>query len=698
MKRHVAVAVFLAAGLCGWPFAEAQKWKGPSEAGKRAAPVAVDGFNPDRGAVGTTVTVRGRGFTVRTQLLVGGRPVKPTRVSKTALSFKIPAGYGDGSIVLRHPGVGRDIAVGKFAVSASMTISRFSPQRGVRGARVEISGSGFGRDVKVMMNGTPMLLNRSAPRRLVATIPADATTDYLTVVAKDGSQVRSTTMFQIQLPAPIITSMAPRSGLPGTAVRIAGNHFTAEDKVFYGKQEASVVSRSTAYVDVTVPMNARRSEYLTVRNSNGVVRSSAAFQLDKPASVKRIAPLIGRFKQRVEIYGSGFKNGDSVTLNGMPARVLQLRSSQISVEIPEGASSGALVVTRGPMKVASRQRFEVIRMPVVSGFAPMGGRPGARVTLTGEHFTKAVKVYYGAQKLRIVKRKSDTSLVVQLPRKAEGQVFRVQTEGGEARSAQAFEIQLPPRVRGATPRKGIPGTEVTFTGEHMTSVSAVRLGAMPLTIVSQTPSQLVASVPPGAKSGRFAIESFGKAKNTRLRFAVLPGAQITLVTPLSGVPGTEIVIEGQDFHPEATVALGERALRITQRNASRLVARVSNSMAAGSYPLRVRARATDVQAPSKFKVVAPAMITGFAPERADAGSKVTIRGKNFDMSTKVFWGQRLLRVLKVESNGRRLVVRIPANMVGARYLLVDSGGVKAQSQSMLEVVTPPPGKRSKRRR
>jgi hypothetical protein len=137
---------------------------------------------------------------------------------------------------------------------------------------------------------------------------------------------------------------------------------------------------------------------------------------------------------------------------------------------------------------------------------------------------------------------------------------------------------------------------------------------------------------------------------------------------------------------------------VTRRESNRLIARVANSTAAGKYSLRLRAGASESRTRQPFQVVAPAEITGFSPERAEAGAKVTIRGVNFDMSTKVYWGKQLLRVLVVQDNGRRLVVRIPANMVGARYLLVDSGGVRAQSRSMLEVVTPRAGKGSTRRR
>ena len=655
--------------------------------------MAVDGFSPDQGGVGTVVTVRGRGFTGKTQLLVGGRPVTPTRVSKSEIVFKVPASHGDGAIVLRHPGVGRDIAVGQFTVASSMQITRFSPQRGIRGARVEISGSGFGRDVKVWMNGKEATVNRSAPRRLVVTIPADATTDYLTVADKNGEQVRSATMFEVQLPAPVISSVVPTSGLPGTTVRISGSNFTVADKVLYGTDELPIVRRAAGHVEVAVPMNARKGEFFTVRNGNGMVRSEARFELERPAVVKRIKPLSGKGGTRVELYGSGFKQGDRVTLNGAPVTVLQLRPTQVSVEIPAHATSGALVVERGPMRAASPMAFELIRTPVVIGFAPTGGRPGMRVTLSGEHFTRAANVYYGPTKLRIVKREGSQRLVVVLPKKAQGAVFRVQTEGGEARSAQPFEIQLPPQVKGATPGQGLPGTQVTFTGANMTSIGAVRLASSELTIVSRTATTLVASIPSGAQSGRFEVESFGQAKGTRLRFQVLPGPEISLVTPLSGVPGTEIVIEGRNFHPETTVLLGDKPARITQRDAGRLVVKVPGSAATGSYPLIVRALATEIRSQDGFKVIAPAVITGFKPDRVDAGSKLTIRGKNFDMSTRVFWGELSLQVLEAKNDGRTLIVRIPGNVIGARYLVVDSGGVRAQSQSMLEVVTPQPKKR-----
>lgn len=673
--------------------ADAQQWKKPSESENRKQLLSVTDFNPKSGKIGTEISIQGQGFSARTKLLVGGRPVRPTRVQASLLVFKIPANHGDGAIVLRHPGVARDIRVGQLAIATTAQITGFVPQSGVRGTRIQISGSGFKRGDRVLMNGKEITVNRSAPKRLVVTIPMDATTDHLTLVAKDGGLVRTKTTFQVKLPAPAITSFAPASGFPGTTVRLMGTNFTAEDKILFGKKRLNITNRGADFVEVTIPQKTRKSAVLILKNPNGETRTATPFKIEKPAVVKSISPDSGKAGQSVSIKGNGFRAGDSVTMNGATLDIVQLRPTQITVQIPKYATSGLLVVERGSMKAASPRSFEIVRAPVVLGFSPEGGRPGARVTITGQYFTRDSQVYYGAKKLRVIKRKGDTTLMVKLPPRSAAQVLRVRNKGGEAHAAKPFEIRLPAVVASVTPTEGFAGTRITLRGKHMRSVEQIRLGKTPLTIESHAPDHVVASIPPNATSGRLAILTIGKQRLSRLRFKVLPGPRIDLITPQSGTPGVEIVIEGENLFPQTKVFLGQVELPVKSRTKGRLVARVPTKMPAGNHSLRLRSGASEARAQEQFKVVAPAEITSFRPDRVDAGAKIQLLGTNFDMSTKVFWGPVLLQVIHVGPRGNSMTVRIPPNTIGARYLIVDSGGLRAQSRDMLEVVTPRRGKR-----
>ncbi len=666
-------------------FGPAKKKKGPL--------ITVAGFSPESGKVGTEVTIRGTGFTSKTRLLFGGRPVRPTQVRATSITFKVPASFGDGAVVLRHPGVARDVRVGSFAVATTAQITRFAPQSGIRGSRVEISGSGFRRTDRVLMNGKEIEVNRSAPRRIVVTIPKDATADYLTVVSADGGRVRTKAMFKVRLPAPTITAIAPDHGVPGTQVRVSGRNLTAEDVVLYGKTTAKIAGRGAGYIDVIIPPKVKAAGFLSVRNSNGEARAAQMFKLEQPAVVTRITPTFGKVGQKVEIYGRHFRAGDRVMLGDKEVRVVQLRGKQISVIIPEGAPNGPLEVVRGQMRVSSPQKYEVVTAPIIDRLDPSGGKPGARVTLTGRYFSRDASVYYGAKKLRILKRKGDHTLVVQVPKRATEQALRVRTRGGEARSPQTFRVHVAPIITGLSPRTGPPGTRVTISGKNLGSVDAVLLAGKPLTVVSSDAKKLEVEIPLGAASGPIKVQSFGKWKALKYRFKVLAAPEIAGFSPEAGPPGIEIAITGRHFTADTEILFGKTPLEVLRREKGRLTVKMPGIVKPGELYLRARSGASETRSAKKFKVLAPALITGFSPDRVEAGARVTIRGRNFTNATKVFWGKRALKVMRIGPKGRTLEVKIPTRTLGARYLFVDDGGGKARSATMLEVRTPPPKRR-----
>lgn len=83
--------------------------------GLRAAPL-INGMSPESGVAGTTVTIRGTGFTVGTMIVYGGQLIAPTVIKPKRIKFEIPRGAVDGKVKLRVPGMRRALAVGSFEV------------------------------------------------------------------------------------------------------------------------------------------------------------------------------------------------------------------------------------------------------------------------------------------------------------------------------------------------------------------------------------------------------------------------------------------------------------------------------------------------------------------------------------------------------------------------------------------------------
>ncbi|RMH40955.1 MAG: hypothetical protein D6689_12235, partial [Deltaproteobacteria bacterium] len=400
---------------------------------KGVPPIAVTRWGPQSGPAGTEVVIEGRGFGRKVLLLVGGKRVRPHRMNDSTLAFRVPRRAGDGTIVLRHPQMADDLVVGRFDVIAPPLVRSVSPASGVAGTRVEIRGVGFRPGDQVLMNGRAIAVESLAPTRIVAVIPQGATTDYLVVSRPNGPQARSRRPFRVVQPAPVIEALSPVRGAAGATVRIQGKHFTGKDRVFYGRWPMQVTGSAPTWIDAVIPQRARTDEYIVVRTPWGQARSREPFHLDMPPAIARFAPTYGPVGTRVTIDGQNFAAGDQVLLAGTPVPIVQLRPTQIVIEIPARARSGKLTLLRGNLRVHARGTFDVVAVPSVAEFSPAGGPVGTRVTISGTGFTPDVEVFYGRRRLRVLQR-SDTSLVVEIPRGARDDVFRVRTRGGEASS------------------------------------------------------------------------------------------------------------------------------------------------------------------------------------------------------------------------------------------------------------------------
>jgi len=92
-----------------------------------------------------------------------------------------------------YDAVGNILRIDRFdatGLPGSVAISLFTPSAGAVGATVQVFGRGFGATVaqnSLFFNDRPTTITAAAPNRLVAIVPAGATTGPITVTAPAGS-------------------------------------------------------------------------------------------------------------------------------------------------------------------------------------------------------------------------------------------------------------------------------------------------------------------------------------------------------------------------------------------------------------------------------------------------------------------------------------------------------------------------------
>jgi YD repeat-containing protein len=227
--------------------------------------------------------------------------------------------------------------------------------------------------------------------RLTQVIEADGSMITYTYDAV-GNVLSITRSGSTVAPPVVISSITPTSGPVGTVVTVNGSGFLpspAQNSVTIGGVAASVTSADVTQLTVTVPSGAV-SGHLIVSNGYGSATSSATFTVNSLA-ISSITPTIGAAGTSVTIAGTGFDPSaanDAVTFNTANATVATASTTQLTVPVPTGATSGRIRVTTSAGTAVSTMDFIVPPTGVSSGSVVMEGR----VTPNGDGLIYTVDV------------------------------------------------------------------------------------------------------------------------------------------------------------------------------------------------------------------------------------------------------------------------------------------------------------------
>ena len=158
-------------------------------------PANIISFTPTNGAAGTVVQITGNNFTNASAVSFNGIAATTfSVVNNTTITATAPAGVTSGAIRVTTP-FGSATSTNLFYVAP--TITSFTPNHGLPGATILITGTSFTNASAVSFNGVPatsfVVTNNTT---LSAVVPAGATTGKITVTAPGGTG-QSATDFSI---------------------------------------------------------------------------------------------------------------------------------------------------------------------------------------------------------------------------------------------------------------------------------------------------------------------------------------------------------------------------------------------------------------------------------------------------------------------------------------------------------------------
>jgi uncharacterized repeat protein (TIGR03803 family) len=148
------------------------------------------------------------------------------------------------------------------------------------------------------------------------------------------------------------------------------------------------------------------------------------------------------------------------------------------------------------------------------------GKVGKSIGLLGQGFTGTTNVTFGgtSASFSVV---SDTYMTATVPNLAKTGPIRVITPGGTLTSNKTFRVA--PQITSFDPPSGPVGTVVTIDGVSLTQASKVTFGGVKATTFAViSDSELTATVPSGAVTGRIAVSTKGGTATSATDFTVTP--------------------------------------------------------------------------------------------------------------------------------------------------------------------------------
>lgn len=321
------------------------------------------------------------------------------------------------------------------------------------------------------------------------------------------------------LASPTITALVPAQGRFGTLVTLTGHNFAgtaSTNRVTFNGVVAPVQRVTSTTLTVLVPAGATTGA-LTLTTADGGARSTS-FTVFQPPTLSSVTPGEGQPGAVVTLTGTHFSAvpmQDTVTFNGVPARVLQATSSSLQVEVPAGATLGAIRLRTWGGQVESAQPFRVWYPPTISSSTPGRVRTGATVALAGTNFAEAGArnvVTFGGGQVGQVLQASASGLVVRVPPAAQDGPVQVQTPGGQATTATSLHIIPAPIITHFSPTHGPVGTLVTISGRNFGEEGlpdTMLVGGLAARVVRATGTSVEVLVPRGASTGAWVAAGAG---------------------------------------------------------------------------------------------------------------------------------------------------------------------------------------------
>ncbi len=169
---------------------------------QNSATLAIFQFTPDKGPVGTTVTIYGTGFSATpasNTVKFNGTTTSVLTATTTVLTANVPSGATNGPISVTVAGVTATSASNfTVGVGGAPTLSSFSPAVGNYGATVTVTGTNYDTTLinnRVAFAGAIGVVATATSTTITVPVPGSAQTGKISIATPQGSATSATEFF-----------------------------------------------------------------------------------------------------------------------------------------------------------------------------------------------------------------------------------------------------------------------------------------------------------------------------------------------------------------------------------------------------------------------------------------------------------------------------------------------------------------------
>lgn len=374
-----------------------------------------------------------------------------------------------------------DVDTNQYRGGISLNV--FGPSPVLRGGELRFLGCGLDQVASVLIPGcdaiTDIQLISSEEIRVI--VPQTALPGYVTLMLRNGESIVTKTQLTYSEPVSI-ESFSPESVRPGDVLTIKGEYLNLMHQVIFA--ENVIVSDEVIAEEETTEAT---------------------------------------------------------------SKFLKHTRNEIQVRVPEEARSGKIILSDGaeiPNRLYSEVELQVV-LPSVAEVADHNNiKPGATLTVTGENFdlVKEVRMENG-EKVEFEFSAENKTLRFTLPANAvSGFIYAVPASGVQVPVAN-IEMAKPGNFSCAVTEINA-GEQITILGENLDLVSAVIFtGGGEGEIISQSPEQLVVSVPASAQSGSVTFKMANGEQISGLNLTINQPCHIVSSLEEDFEAGKEMIVE-----------------------------------------------------------------------------------------------------------------------------------------------------------